>query len=173
MLTLNNGVQMPAIGLGVFQTPPEHIYAVEAALAVGCRHIDTAASYMNEHEVGEAIRRSGLNRSEIFVETKVWISDYGYDQPLHAFEKSSAKLGASQLDLLILHQPLPSAVDRTISAYKALERRSRRQMQNTASTHRHGRRSAASRSTAAAGEAPCKTRPSSPSPELTARPRPR
>jgi diketogulonate reductase-like aldo/keto reductase len=122
MLRLNNGVQMPAIGLGVFQSPPqETAAAVEAALATGYRHIDTAAAYMNEREVGEGIRRSGLGRSEIFIETKVWISDYGYDQTLHAFDKSAAKLGVEQLDLLILHQPLPSAFDRTIGAYKALE----------------------------------------------------
>jgi diketogulonate reductase-like aldo/keto reductase len=123
MLTLNNGVRMPAIGLGVFQTPPEETTAaVEAALATGYRHIDTAAAYMNEREVGEGIRRSGIDRSEIFIETKVWISDYGYDQTLHAFEKAAAKLGVKQLDLLILHQPLPSAFDQTLGAYKALER---------------------------------------------------
>jgi 2,5-diketo-D-gluconate reductase A len=123
MLTLNNGMRMPAIGLGVFQTPPEEtVAAVEAALATGYRHIDTAAAYLNEREVGEGIRRSGLDRSEIFIETKVWISDYGYDQTLHAFDKSTAKLGTDQLDLLILHQPLPSAFDRTTGAYKALER---------------------------------------------------
>jgi 2,5-diketo-D-gluconate reductase A len=123
MLTLNNGVRMPAIGLGVFQTPPEETTAaVEAALATGYRHIDTAAAYMNEHEVGEGIRHSGIDRSEIFIETKVWISDYGYDQTLHAFDKAAAKLGVKQLDLLILHQPLPSAFDQTLGAYKALER---------------------------------------------------
>jgi 2,5-diketo-D-gluconate reductase A len=121
-LGLNNGVEMPALGLGVFQTPPdETIGAVEAALAVGYRHIDTAAAYGNEREVGEAIRRSGVDRSDVFIETKVWISDYGYDETLHAFEKSAAKLGVEQIDLLILHQPLPSEFARTIAAYKALE----------------------------------------------------
>jgi diketogulonate reductase-like aldo/keto reductase len=123
LLTLNNGVQLPALGLGVFQTPPEDtIDAVQAALETGYRHIDTAAAYMNEREVGEGIRRSGLDRPDIFIETKVWISDYGYDQTLHAFDKSTAKLGTDQLDLLILHQPLPSAFDRTTGAYQALER---------------------------------------------------
>jgi diketogulonate reductase-like aldo/keto reductase len=123
LLTLNNGVQLPALGLGVFQTPPEDtIDAVQAALETGYRHIDTAAAYGNEREVGEAIRRSGIARPDIFIETKVWISDYGYDQTLHAFDKSTAKLGTDQLDLLILHQPLPSAFDRTTGAYKALER---------------------------------------------------
>jgi diketogulonate reductase-like aldo/keto reductase len=123
LLTLNNGVQLPALGLGVFQTPPEDtIDAVQAALETGYRHIDTAAAYGNEREVGEAIRRSGIARPDIFIETKVWISDYGYDQTLHAFDKSAAKLGTDQLDLLILHQPLPSDFDRTTGAYQALER---------------------------------------------------
>jgi diketogulonate reductase-like aldo/keto reductase len=121
-LTLNNGVELPALGFGVFQTPPEAtIGAVEAALAVGYRHIDTAAAYGNEREVGEAIRRSGVDRSDVFIETKVWISDYGYDETLHAFEKSAAKLGIEQIDLLILHQPLPTEFARTVAAYKALE----------------------------------------------------
>jgi diketogulonate reductase-like aldo/keto reductase len=122
LFTLNSGLQIPAIGLGVFQTPPDETgQAVEAALATGYRHIDTAASYLNEREVGEAIRRSGVDRNEVFIETKVWISDYGYDAALHAFHKSAAKLGVDQIDLLLLHQPLPTAFDRTIEAYKALE----------------------------------------------------
>ena len=122
ILDLNNGVQIPGVGFGVFQTPPdETIAAVEAALAVGYRHIDTAAAYGNEREVGEAIRRSGVDRGDVFIETKVWISDYGYDETLHAFDKSAAKLGIEQIDLLILHQALPSAFGRTIAAYKALE----------------------------------------------------
>ncbi|EME18296.1 aldo/keto reductase [Rhodococcus triatomae] len=121
-LTLNNGVVLPALGFGVFQTPPdETIDAVAAALRTGYRHIDTAAAYGNEREVGEAIRRSGLDRADIFVETKVWISDYGYDATLHAFDKSAAKLGVEQLDLLILHQPLPTRFDLTVEAYRALE----------------------------------------------------
>jgi 2,5-diketo-D-gluconate reductase A len=122
LLTLNTGAQIPAIGLGVFQTPPdETARAVEAALATGYRHIDTAASYLNEREVGEGIRRSGIDRSDVFIETKVWISDYGHDATLHAFEKSAAKLGVEQIDLLLLHQALPTAFDLTIEAYKALE----------------------------------------------------
>lgn len=122
-LTLNNGVTMPAIGLGVFQTPPEATTeAVAAALKTGYRHIDTAAAYGNEREVGEGIRRSGVDRSEIFIETKVWISDYGHEETLHAFEKSAAKLGVEQLDLFILHQPLSTAFEKTIAAYTALEK---------------------------------------------------
>src|SRR6187455_2105697 len=121
-LTLNNGVTMPALGLGVFQSPPEETTAaVEAALREGYRLIDTAAAYGNEREVGDAVRASGLDRAEVFLETKIWISDYGYDETLHGFEKSAGKLGAEQIDLLILHQALPSAFDRTLEAYRALE----------------------------------------------------
>ena len=121
-LTLNNGVEMPALGFGVFQTPPDVTAdAVHTALETGYRLIDTAAAYGNEREVGEAIRRSGLARAEVFIETKVWISDYGYDQTRHAFEKSASKLGVGQIDLLILHQALPSRFDLTQEAYRALE----------------------------------------------------
>ncbi|MFF5726781.1 aldo/keto reductase [[Kitasatospora] papulosa] len=122
-LTLNNGVEMPALGLGVFQTPPDETRdAVEAALELGYRHIDTAAAYGNEREVGQALRDSGVPRDEIFVETKIWISDYGYDETLHGFDKSAAKLGVDRIDLLILHQALPSDFDRTLAAYRALEK---------------------------------------------------
>ncbi|MFJ2263691.1 aldo/keto reductase [Streptomyces sp. NPDC087844] len=122
-LALNNGVEMPALGLGVFQTPPdETIAAVTAALELGYRHIDTAAAYGNEREVGRALRDSGVARDEIFVETKIWISDYGYDETLHGFDKSAAKLGLDRIDLLILHQALPSDFDRTLGAYRALEK---------------------------------------------------
>ena len=121
-LTLNNGVELPSLGLGVFQTPPEETTAaVEAALKTGYRHIDTAAAYGNEKQVGDALVGSGVPRSDVFVETKIWISDYGYDETLHGFEKSAAKLGVDQIDLLILHQALPSAFDKTIDAYRALE----------------------------------------------------
>src|SRR6476469_2231044 len=121
-LTLNNGIEIPALGLGVFQTPPDETRAaVQAALTTGYRHIDTAAAYGNEREVGEAIGGSGLTRDEVFIETKIWISDYGYDETLHGFEKSAAKLGVDQIDLLILHQALPSDFDKTLQAYRALE----------------------------------------------------
>ena len=121
--TLNNGVEIPALGFGVFQSAPEEtVAAVQTALEVGYRHIDTAAAYFNEREVGEAIRRSGLDRSEVFVETKVWISDYGYEQTLHAFDKSARKLGVEQLDLFILHQALPGEFELTLDAYRALEK---------------------------------------------------
>jgi diketogulonate reductase-like aldo/keto reductase len=123
LLTLNNGIQMPAIGLGVFQSPPDHTAsAVESALAEGYRLIDTAAAYGNERQVGEGIRRAGIPRDDVFIETKVWISDYGYEATLHAFDKSAGKLGVDRLDLLILHQPLPSRFDLTLDAYRALEK---------------------------------------------------
>ncbi|HXJ66747.1 MAG TPA: aldo/keto reductase [Actinomycetota bacterium] len=121
-IALNNGAEIPAVGLGVFQTPPDETRdAVRAALAAGYRHIDTAAAYGNEREVGEAVHGSDLDRSEVFLETKIWISDYGYDETLHGFDKSARKLGVDRIDLLILHQALPSAFDRTLEAYRALE----------------------------------------------------
>src|SRR4051812_10272355 len=121
-VTLNNGVTMPDLGLGVFQTPPDETRdAVTAALEAGYRHIDTAAAYGNERQVGEAIAASDVDRNDVFVETKIWISDYGYDQTLHGFEKSARKLGVDQIDLLILHQALPSAFEKTLEAYRALE----------------------------------------------------
>ncbi|MCU1529260.1 MAG: morA [Frondihabitans sp.] len=120
--TLNNGIEIPQIGLGVFQTSPEEtVAAVQSALEIGYRQIDTAAAYANENEVGEGIRRSGVDRSEIFIETKVWISDYGYDSTLHAFDKSADKLGVDQIDLLLLHQALPGEFDKTVDSYRALE----------------------------------------------------
>jgi diketogulonate reductase-like aldo/keto reductase len=121
-LTLNNGVELPALGLGVFQTPAEETRAaVEAAISAGYRHIDTAAAYGNERQVGEAVHNSGLDRSEVFLETKIWISDYGYDKTLHGFQKSARKLEVDQIDLLILHQALPSDFEATLEAYRALE----------------------------------------------------
>jgi 2,5-diketo-D-gluconate reductase A len=123
MLTLNNGVQLPAIGFGVFQSSPEETtQAVRIALETGYRHIDTAAMYRNERQVGDGIRASGIDRSEVFIETKVWVSDYGFDQTLHAFEKAAGKLGVGQIDLLILHQPATDRFDQTIEAYRGLER---------------------------------------------------
>jgi 2,5-diketo-D-gluconate reductase A len=121
-LTLNNGVTMPALGLGVFQSAPEETAAaVETALRAGYRHIDTAAAYGNEREVGEGLRRSGVDRDEVFLETKVWVSDYGYAETLHAYEKAVRKLGVDRIDLLILHQPAPDRFDSTVAAYQALE----------------------------------------------------
>jgi diketogulonate reductase-like aldo/keto reductase len=123
LLTLNNGLQMPALGLGVFQSPPEETAgAVESALAQGYRLIDTAAAYLNERQVGDGLRQSGIAREDVFLETKVWISDYGYDATLHAFDKATRKLRVDRIDLLLLHQPLPSRFDLTLDAYRALEK---------------------------------------------------
>lgn len=122
-ITLNNGITIPTIGFGVFQTPPaETTAAVLAALETGYRHIDTAAAYGNERDVGEGIRRSGLARNEVFIETKVWVTDYGFDETLNAFDKAAGKLGVDTIDLLILHQPMVDMFDRTIAAYRALEK---------------------------------------------------
>jgi diketogulonate reductase-like aldo/keto reductase len=134
---LNNGVEMPMLGFGVFQTPPEETRtAVEAALAAGYRHIDTAAAYGNEKQVGEALVSSGVPRSEVFVETKIWISDYGYDETLHGFDKSAGKLGLDQIDLLILHQPLPSDFEKTVAAVEVHPYFQQRGVQEFG--HRHG-----------------------------------
>lgn len=122
-ITLNNGVQLPPIGFGVFQSSPEDtVDAVRTALEVGYRHIDTAAAYGNERQVGDGIRASGVDRDDLVVETKIWVSDYGYDQTLHAFDKATGKLGFDTVDVLILHQPAPDRFDQTVQAYKALER---------------------------------------------------
>lgn len=123
VLKFNNGVEMPALGLGVFQSrPDETVGAVREAIAAGYRLIDTAAVYRNETQVGEAIAQSGVDRGEIFVTTKAWISDYGFDQTLHAFDRSMRKLGLEQLDLYLLHWPVPNDFDRTLESWKALER---------------------------------------------------
>ncbi|THG29628.1 aldo/keto reductase [Naasia lichenicola] len=121
-LTLNTGTTIPAIGFGVFQSSPEETAAaVDTALRSGYRLIDTAAAYGNEREVGEGIRRSGVDRSEIILETKVWVSDFGYDEALHAFDKATGKLGFDRLDIFILHQPAPDRFEKTLEAYRALE----------------------------------------------------
>jgi diketogulonate reductase-like aldo/keto reductase len=120
--TLNNGVTIPALGLGVFQSPPEEtVTAVETALGDGYRLIDTAAAYGNEREVVEGIRRSGVDRDEVFVATKLWISDYGYDAALVGFDASLRRLGVDHVDLYLLHQPVPTDFEATIGAYKAAE----------------------------------------------------
>jgi len=122
-ITLSNGVELPALGFGVFQTPPEQTQAaVEEALRIGYRMVDTAAAYLNEREVGAAIAASGLPRAELFVQTKAWVSDYSYDGALHAVDRSLRKLGLDAIDLFLLHQPLPQDLDATVDAYRGLER---------------------------------------------------
>ena len=121
-ITLNNGVELPVLGLGVFQSPPaETIDAVDAAIANGYRLVDTAAAYGNEREVGEAIRRSGIDRDEMFVTTKLWISDYGYEEALVGVDGCLRRLGFDYVDLFLLHHPVPTNFDGTIAAYTAAE----------------------------------------------------
>lgn len=106
-ITLNNGAKMPLLGFGVFQVPDpaECERSVSDALQVGYRLIDTAASYGNEEAVGQAIRRSGVPRSELFITTKLWVSDAGYEKTKAAFERSLQKLQLDYLDLYLIHQP--------------------------------------------------------------------
>jgi diketogulonate reductase-like aldo/keto reductase len=124
LITLNNGVTMPALGLGVLNrsTPERTADAVECAIANGYRLIDTAASYANERLVGEGIRRSGIARSELFVTTKLWISDYGYERALRACDVSLRKLGLDYVDLYLLHWPVPSDFAVTVASYQAAEK---------------------------------------------------
>lgn len=123
VLNLNNGVNMPALGLGVFLSSPEETAgAVETAIRDGYRLIDTAAAYRNERQVGEGIRRSGIDRSEIFVTTKLWMTQYGYDEALRAFETSNRKLGLDYVDLYLIHWPMPADFEKTVAAYRAAEK---------------------------------------------------
>jgi len=104
---LNNGVEMPILGFGVFQVPDpaECEQAVVDAIATGYRLIDTAASYMNEEAVGNAIKRSNIAREDLFITTKLWVSDAGYDNTIKAFNKSLELLQLEYLDLYLIHQP--------------------------------------------------------------------
>lgn len=107
-VTLNNGVKMPMEGFGVFQVPEAAVceQAVSDALAVGYRLIDTAAAYFNEEAVGTAIRKSGIAREELFLTTKLWIQDAGYESAKRAFQVSLDKLGTDYIDLYLIHQPM-------------------------------------------------------------------
>ena len=107
MVQLNNGIEMPILGFGVFQVPePKDCQqAVESAIEIGYRSIDTAASYFNEEAVGAAIKASGVARDELFITTKLWIEQAGEVETLRAFEKATAKLGLDYLDLFLIHQP--------------------------------------------------------------------
>ncbi|GAA3495475.1 aldo/keto reductase [Streptomyces prasinosporus] len=121
-ITLNNGVEMPQLGFGVWQVPDaEAETAVAAALEAGYRSIDTAAIYGNEKGTGRAVARSGVPREDIFVTTKLWNSDQGYDATLKAFDTSLAKLGLDYVDLYLIHWPTP-ARDLYVDTYKAFEK---------------------------------------------------
>lgn len=106
-IKLNNGIEMPILGFGVFQIPDAEACekAVLEAIESGYRLIDTAASYMNEEAVGNAIRKSGISREEFFITTKIWVQDMGYEKTMKAFEKSLNKLQLNYLDLYLIHQP--------------------------------------------------------------------
>ncbi|HWA52860.1 MAG TPA: aldo/keto reductase [Solirubrobacterales bacterium] len=121
-LTLHDGVEIPQLGFGVFQIPPEDTQeVVEQALDVGYRHIDTAGAYRNEKGVGAAIAASDLAREDLFVTTKLWNSEQGFDSTLAAFEKSLGRLGFEYVDLYLIHWPVPSA-DRFVDTWRAFER---------------------------------------------------
>ena len=106
LVTLNNGIKMPLLGFGTFQIEPKDTQqCVEEALAMGYRHIDTAAAYNNEKEVGAAMRSSGIKREEIFITTKLWVSDMSEEGAKRAFEKSLENLGLDYLDAYLLHMP--------------------------------------------------------------------
>ncbi len=120
-LTLHDGVEIPQLGFGVFQVPPEDTQrVVEVALEIGYRHIDTAAAYRNERGVGAAIAASGIPRDEIFVTTKLWNSQQGFESTLGAFEKSLARLGLDHIDLYLIHWPVPTE-GRALDTWRAFE----------------------------------------------------
>ena len=122
LVPLNDGRAIPQIGLGVYKIgDDEAARTVATALEAGYRHIDTATLYGNERGVGEGIRASGLPREQVFVTTKVWNDDHGFDETLEAFDRSLELLGTDYVDLYLVHWPIPSR-DRYVDTYRALER---------------------------------------------------
>ncbi len=120
--TMNDGREIPVIGFGVWQVPDDVVVdAALAALQCGYRHIDTAYLYLNERGVGEALRRSGVDRNDVFITTKVWNTDHGYDETLRAFDKSTGLLGIDEVDLYLIHWPTP-ARDIYLDSWRALIR---------------------------------------------------
>ncbi len=121
-VTLHDGVEIPQLGFGVFQVPPEKTQdVVDEALETGYRHIDTAAAYRNERGVGAAIAASGIPREEIFVTTKLWNSAQGYESTLGAFQKSIDRLGMDHVDLYLIHWPVPTE-GRALDTWRAFEK---------------------------------------------------
>lgn len=120
---LNQGPEMPVLGLGVFQSPPgaETRNAVSAALAEGYRLVDTAALYGNETDVGEAVRSSGLPRKEVFVTTKLWHTDHGYESAKRACQQSLERLGLEYIDLYLIHWPRADSPQQRLDSWRALE----------------------------------------------------
>jgi 2,5-diketo-D-gluconate reductase A len=122
LVEMNDGRAIPVIGFGVWQVPDDVVVdATLKALEVGYRHIDTAYLYHNERGVGEALKRCGLDRDDIFVTTKVWNTDHGYDETLRAFDKSTGLLGIDEVDLYLIHWPTP-ARDIYLDSWRALIR---------------------------------------------------
>jgi 2,5-diketo-D-gluconate reductase A len=120
-LTLNTGAPIPQLGFGVFQVPPdETVEPVVTAIQAGYRSIDTAAAYRNEEGVGRAIREAGVPRDELFITTKLWNSDQGYESALKAFDQSLQRLGLDHVDLYLIHWPMPQA-DRYLDTWRAFE----------------------------------------------------
>ena len=121
-VALSDGVAMPRIGLGVFKSEPgaETEHAVRWALEAGYRHIDTAALYANEASVGAGIRESGVDRKDVFVTTKVWNTDQGYDNTMRAFDRSLGEMGFGYVDLYLVHWPVPS-LGLAADTWRALE----------------------------------------------------
>jgi diketogulonate reductase-like aldo/keto reductase len=118
----NNGVEIPQIGFGVFQVPPDEVVdPVRTAIESGYRLIDTAAAYQNEEGVGKAIADSGVARDDLFITTKLWNADQGYDEAMRAFDVSLGKLGIDTVDLYLIHWPLPKR-DRYVDTWKAFEK---------------------------------------------------
>ncbi len=121
-VALSDAVEIPQLGFGVFQVPPEETQeVVEEALLSGYRHVDTAAAYRNEAGVGAAIAASGIPREDVFVTTKLWNSEQGYDSTMRAFEKSLARLKLDRVDLYLIHWPVPGE-DRYVDTWRAFER---------------------------------------------------
>jgi 2,5-diketo-D-gluconate reductase A len=121
-VTLHDGFEIPQLGFGVFQIPAEETQeAVEEALGVGYRHVDTAAAYGNEAGVGAAIAATGVRREDVFITTKLWNSEQGYDSTLAAFEKSLERLGTGNVDLYLIHWPRPDA-GLFLETWRAFER---------------------------------------------------
>lgn len=121
-IILNNGVEMPQLGFGVWQIPDDEAeQAVTTALEAGYRSIDTAAAYGNEEGTGKALRASGIAREDLFVTTKLWNADHGYDATLRAFDTSVAKLGLDYVDLYLIHWPMPDN-GTYVDTYKAFEK---------------------------------------------------
>ena len=124
---LNNNVQMPILGLGVYQTPPGRVTqnSVKFALKLGYRHVDTARIYGNEADVGEAVRESGILREDLFVTTKLWNSDQGYDSTLRACEASLKRVGLDYVDLYLVHFPVPDVRKESWRAMETLFKKGR------------------------------------------------